>query len=439
MTQTTAVPAGLDRSLVEQHSRQRGEPDLLREYRLAAWIRFEALPRPSTQERGWRRTDLSGLDLERLAPPAALGAAGGAHDLDEAVGGSAEQAGLLVLKDGAAVQSRLDPGLAARGVKLLGLAEAGRSEPELARRYLTSERAAALARSFDALGSALWSDGALLYVPRNVLIETPIQVVHWTEAEGASHALTLVVAEEGSSVAVVESQASAAGRAESLATNQVEVEIGAGARVSYAHLQERDPRTWSFSSLTSRQARDSAIAWLLLGLGGKLSRVELDSHLDGQGAEADIVGLIFGEGGQYFDLQSLQHHVGSDTRSDLLLKVALRSNGRSNFDGLIRIEEPARRTSSNQENRNLLLDDQAKADSDPRLEILNSDVVRCGHGATVGPVDQEIIFYLMTRGLSRPVAERLVVEGFFEPLLAQVPIAGVRERLWASIERKLGS
>jgi Fe-S cluster assembly protein SufD len=438
MAQSTAAPAELSREPVEQHSRQRGEPDWLRAYRLAAWERFQALPRPTTQERGWRRTDLSGLDLDRLAMPATPGA-GDAESLAEAIGGSTEQAGLLVLNDGKTVQSALSPDLAARGVKLLGLSEAVATEPDLLRPYFSVERARELSRSFDALGSALWSDGALLFVPRNVQIEAPIQVVHWTEDPGASHTLTLLVAEEGSSVTVVESHASRPDREASLATGQVLAEVGPGARVSYAHLQERDRQTWSFSSLTSRQARDSVVAWLMLGLGGMLSRVELDSHLDGQGAEADIVGLIFGEGGQYFDLQSLQHHVGSDTRSDLLLKVALRGNGRSNFDGLIRIEEQARRTSSNQENRNLLLDDQAKADSDPRLEILNSDVVRCGHGATVGPVDQEVIFYLMTRGLERTVAERLVVEGFFEPLLARVPIAGVRERLWTSIERKLGS
>jgi Fe-S cluster assembly protein SufD len=121
----------------------------------------------------------------------------------------------------------------------------------------------------------------------------------------------------------------------------------------------------------------------------------------------------------------------------LLLKVALRDQASSNFTGMIRVGKTALRTASNQENRNLLLSGQAKADSDPKLEILNSDVVRCGHGATVGPVDEEMIFYLMTRGLSHDQAERLIVEGFFEPLLARVPLESIRERLWTSIHRKL--
>jgi Fe-S cluster assembly protein SufD len=165
--------------------------------------------------------------------------------------------------------------------------------------------------------------------------------------------------------------------------------------------------------------------------------VELESLLNGKGSEANLVGLVFGGNAQHFDHQTLQDHMGSDSRSDLKFKVVLRDEASSTFTGMIRIDQHALRTESNQENRNLLLSRHAKADSDPRLEILNSDVIRCGHGATVGPVDEEALFYMQTRGLPRKEAERLIVRGFFEPLVAQVPLESVREHLWAIIERKL--
>jgi Fe-S cluster assembly protein SufD len=324
-------------------------------------------------------------------------------------------------------------------VLLLSLAEAVAQQPELVRRYLGPEQARPGDSKFDALVAALWGDGVFVYVPRGLSIESPFQIVHWSDAEGAALSRMIVVAEEASCLALVDSYASPPDHPESLASGTIEVIEGQAARVTYVHLQERDEQLWSFTSLRSEQERDSAMTWLLLGLGGRLSRNELTCALNGQGAEADLLGLIFGEANQHFDLQSLQDHVASDTRSDLVLKVALRDKATSNFTGLIRVGKTALRTSSNQENRNLLLSGEAKADSDPKLEILNSDVTRCGHGATVGPVDEEMIFYLMTRGLSHDEAERLIVEGFFEPLLGQVPIEGVRQRLWASIERKLQS
>ena len=445
MTQTTVTvteieqAAGVSRGLVEAVSRGRGEPDWLREARLVAWERYEALPKPTTRDETWRRTDISALDLERLAIPPAEGAGGlaGAEPLTAALGETTERAGLLLLRNGRVEQRTLDDKLARRGVLLMSLAEAVAEKPDLVREYFHPRRIAATQNKFLALSWALWADGVFVYIPRGLGIEAPFQIAHWTDAPGASFTHTLVVADEGSDAAIVESYASPADRPESLASGAVDLDLKQAARLTYVHLQERDEQTWGFTNLRSDQERDSAVTWLLLGLGGRLSRTELSCYLNGQGAEADLIGLVFGRGQQHFDYQTLQEHVGDDTRSDLLLKVALRDRASSNFTGMIRIDKTALRTASNQENRNLLLSDEARADSDPKLEILNSDVVRCGHGATVGLVVEEMIFYLMTRGLSHDEAERLIVEGFFEPLLARVPLASVRERLWASIHRKL--
>jgi Fe-S cluster assembly protein SufD len=425
----------LSQATVETFSRERGEPEWLLEARLAAWDRFEALPMPTSRDEAWKRTDISGLRLEQLAVPAdgQAGSRGAVKLADEAT----ERAGSLLIHNGQLQERFLDEKLASRSVLLLPLAEAVSERPDLVRAFLERDGARQDGGKFAALSLALWNDGVLLYLPRGLAVEAPFQVVHWSDAPGASLARTVVVAEAGSSAAVVESHASPADRPESLASGTVDLIVGQDARLSYVQLQDRDQQTWNFASMRSEQERDSAVTWLLLGLGSRLSRTELSCDLNGQGSEADLIGLVFGEGQQFFDYQTLQNHVGDDSRSDLLLKVALRDQASSNFTGMIRVGKTALRTASNQENRNLLLSGQAKADSDPKLEILNSDVVRCGHGATVGPVDEEMIFYLMTRGLSHDQAERLIVEGFFEPLLARVPLESIRERLWTSIHRKL--
>jgi Fe-S cluster assembly protein SufD len=357
--------------------------------------------------------------------------------LKAVVGAGREPAGLLVLHNGQLQQQVLDETLAARGVRFSSLAEAVQQAPELVCRALAEAPPRPDEHKLQSLAAALWEGGAFLYLPRGVEVAAPFQVVHWTDTPSRALSRSLVLAEEASSAALVESYASPDSLAESLSSALVEVEVGPAARLSYAVLQERDEQAWTFTALRSEQARDSALTWMVLGLGGRLSRTELTCNLNGQGAEADLLGMVFGDERQAFDLQSLQNHLGDDTRSDLLLQVALRDRARSNFTGMIRVGQEARRTASNQVNHNMLLSGEAKADSDPKLEILNSDVTRCGHGASVGPVDEEIVYYLMTRGLSRAAAERLIIEGFFDPLLSQVPIETLRERLWASIQRRM--
>jgi Fe-S cluster assembly protein SufD len=437
MTQTTTEPpalVALSAEGVEAYSRRRGEPDWLRLARLAAWERYEALPVPTVRDKGWRRTDLAGLDLDRLAAPSDGTTAESDADLSTLVD---ESTGFLILRNGQVDRVRLDEQLVRRGVLVMSLAEAVRERPELVRDHLSRRQVSPTESKLDALAAALWNDGALVYIPRGVDVEAPIQVVHWADAPGAALTMTLVVAEEASSATIVNSYASPVDRPESLAAGEVYVVTRQASRVSVVNVQERDEQSWSFMGLRSEQHRDSALTWLTLELGGRLSRNELICSLLGQGAEADLLGMVFGEQSQCFDLQSLQDHVGSDTRSDLVHKVALRDTAVSNFTGLIRVGLEARRTASNQESRNLLLDPGTRADSDPNLEILNSDVNRCGHGAAVGPVDEEMIFYLQSRGLPHDDAERLIVEGFFAPLLARVPLESVRERLWAAIHRKL--
>ncbi len=209
-----------------------------------------------------------------------------------------------------------------------------------------------------------------------------------------------------------------------------------GAGLRCIHLQEWGAGVHNFSTQRVLLGRDATINWLVVTLGGSLSRADVQAFLNGPGATAEMLGIFFADGHQHFDHHTMQVHNAPSAGSDLLFKGTLNDTARSVFSGLIQVAPGAQKTDSYQLNRNLLLSDKARADSIPNLEIQANDV-RCTHGASVGPVDPEQLFYLMAHGLSRAEATRLIVEGFFEPVVARIPLEGVRQRLWASIERKM--
>lgn len=429
---------------IERFSRERGEPTWLAERRLAAWERAAELPLPTRTDEGWRRIDLKGLDLDRLirADGAADLAAGAEPVPSPTPSALLEPAfgdvdGLLRLTDGAQAERRLDPELERRGVLLMPLEQAVRERPELVERYL-GRAVRGDDSKFVSLAEALWENGVFLYVPRGVAIERPILGQLAMEAGTPCFFRTVVAVEEGAEVTYVDDLGSEEAAGESLATGTVEMYAGPTSRIRYANLQHWNLQTWHFNRLVAVTERDARVDWLVVAVGGRLHRAEIDGSLQGRGSETEMVGLIFGSGRQQFDHQTLQDHLGNDTRSDLNFKAALTDHASSNYTGMIRVNKESLRTNSNLENRNLLLSDYSRAESDPRLEILNSDVVRCAHGATVGPLDPEMIFYIQSRGMPLDKARRLVVEAFFEPVLRKIPVEPIRASVWRSIQRKLG-
>jgi Fe-S cluster assembly protein SufD len=433
--ETPAVGEVITAESIEQTSRSRGEPEWLTQQRLAAWSLARALPQPTKSTEGWRRIDLGGLDVDTLVNqrPTARGAA--AHsELAESLSGVA---GHLRIENGAVLERTLSADLERKGVILTSLRQALAERPALVERHLgrlvTGDES-----TFVALAAALWEDGLFLHVPAGVTIEQPI-LHRVTSSTGApSFFRSLVIVDQATQVTVVEDYVSDESAGESIASGTVEIVTGQGAQVRYANLQEWNTKTWHFNRLKSETGRDSRLDWLFVAVGGQIHRAEVDAELTSQGAETDLVGLIFGSGDQQFDHQVLQDHVGNDTRSNSNFKAALGDASSSNFQGLIRVNKTSLRTDSNLENRNLLLSDHSKAESDPRLEILNSDVVRCAHGATVGPLDPEIIFYLQSRGIPPDEAKRIVVEAFFDEVLAKIPVPAIRNSVWRTVQRKLG-
>jgi Fe-S cluster assembly protein SufD len=431
--------APMTADLVEAFSAVRGEPAWLRDLRLRGWEAFSSQRMPTLRDEGWRRTDLRNLDLDALLnPPAHVPAPSQpAACVKRVLAQPSAVAGTLVVQDSAEVIAELDPELSAKGVLMMSLDRAIREIPDRVQAALLSTRAE-YPDLFAGLHEAYLSGGAFILVPRGVEVEKPIQIVQAATEPGQSlFPHTLVLAESGTDVTVLETYCGDERLGETVVSAGVELIPGDNARLEYILSQEWPEQVWHFSSAASRAARFSNVRWVFTSLGSHLARTTLDARLDADGAETEIVGLVFGEHDQHTDHLTLQDHVAPHTRSDQLFKAALRDRASSNFNGLIRVGDDAPHTSSNMEARNLLLSGTARAEADPRLEILNSEVERCSHGATVGPMDEDALFYVMSRGIDRDEAQLLIVEAFFAPVLQRIPIEAVRERIWSGIRREL--
>ena len=433
------TPSSLDESAVEKISQ--GAPSWLSERRRHAWSVFEDTPLPSTRSEEWRYTDVSRVvdfaDL-RLATDGGLAEngsrpAGLAAAMEEDLAAS----GHAVLIDGSVVHVDLDPALEEQGVILTSLRSAVHEHGGLLEELLATEILPPEEGKFQALNAALWTDGLLLYVPRDVKLDLPVRVTRWlSHAGSAVFARTLIVAEPGSQVSYVEELLSKDFDQRTFVSSAVEVIARDGAKVQFVSIQRLGRGVFCQSAQRTLAQRDAKLDTLNVSLGASVTRLDLNARLLGAGAHSELLGLYFGDEDQHFDHNTSQDHVAPDTGSDLLYKGALDDRAQAAFRGIIRVHPDAQRTDAYQTNRNLLLSDECRANSLPNLEI-QADDVRCSHGATVGQLDSEALFYLLSRGLSQEQAERLIVLGFLGDVMARLPLGGVVEKVTRAIERKL--
>ncbi len=418
------------------------DPSWLRERRAHAWDVYEETPLPTTRLEEWRYTDLKKkLDLDALRWPGKTECADDfaacPQGLRESMLEDHPASGHLWGIDGQVIHVDLEEGLAAKGVILMSLREAVKAHPQLLQRHLAHDALPAEYGKFEALNAALWTDGILLFVPRGVRLDLPVRVTRWVDQAGvAFFSRTLIIAEPGSQVSFVDEMLSRDLNETSLVSHAVEVIAQDGAQVQYVSLQRLGKGAFYQASQRTLAQRDSTLDTLNVSMGATTARVDLNASLLGSGANSDMLGLYFGDDSQHFDHNTSQDHVAPNTSSDLLYKGALDGHSRSVFRGVIRVHRGAQKTDAYQTNRNLLLSDHARADSLPNLEI-EADDVKCSHGATVGQLDAESRFYLMSRGLSREQAERLVVMGFLGEVLSRLPLGGVVEKVTRVIEEKL--
>ncbi len=434
------VTEHLNREAVERIAAT--EPDWLGERRRQAWEVYERTPMPDTRLEEWRYTDLrtklylgalKPISTERLRDDPSAWPGG----LREAMDEDREASGHLVIVDGRVVHTDLLEELSAQGVVLSSLSRAVEQHASLLSKQLGTEAVPPEDGKFAALNAALWSDGVFLHVPRGVHLTHPVRVTRWVgDAGGACFTRTLIVAESTSRVSFVDEVLSDDLEVQTLASSVVEVFARDGAQVQYVALQRLGAGAFFHSQQRTLAGRDATLDTLNVNLGATTSRIDLNARLLGPGANSDMLGLYFGDEDQHFDHNTSQDHVAPHARSDLLYKGALDGSSRAVFRGVIRVHPKAQRSDAYQTNRNLILSPNARADSLPNLEI-EADDVKCSHGATVGQLDEEAIFYLTSRGLPRTQAERLVVVGFLGEVLARLPLGGVVEKVTRMIEQKL--
>lgn len=419
-----------------------GEPEWLRERRTHAWDVYERTPMPTTKLEEWRYTDLrKKLDLESLRLPESEAApddpAAWPARLRETMEEDHEASGHIVLVDGHVVHADLIPELAEKGVILTSLHRAADEHAELVREHLATEAVPAEEGKFAALNAALWTDGIFLHVPKGVKLDLPVRVTRsYTESGAAYFSRVLIVAEPHSQVSYVDEVISDDFDQQTFASTAVEVIAQDGSQVQYVALQRLGRKGFYQSVQRTLARRDSRLDTLNVAMGGSVTRVDLNARLLGPGANSDMLGLYFGDEDQHFDFNTSQDHEVPNTGSDLLYKGALDGKSRAVFRGIIRVHAGAQQTDAYQTNRNILLSPGARADSLPNLEI-EADDVKCSHGATVGQLDAEAKFYLMSRGLEEIQAERLVVTGFLGEVLGKLPLGGVVEKVNRVIEQKL--
>jgi Fe-S cluster assembly protein SufD len=415
---------------VEEIGFLHGEPDWLRARRHDAFAAYERLSLPSRSDEEWRRTDIRGLNLDAFEPfERADGAA--------PVSAIEDVAGVLRQRGSEPGMVELDASLAGRGVLFLPLTQAAKEHPDLVRRHLFTEVQPDRDK-FAALHAALFSGGTFLYVPEGVAVDKPLVSQFWSSGGGAAvlpH--TLIIAGRGSSFNYLDEFLSPDLDRPALTSGSAEVFAGEGASVGYLSLQRWGRHAWQFADQRARAERDAAVRLVAVGLGGRFAKNRIEASLAGPGATAELKALFFGSEQQFFDFHTLQQHVVGHTTSDLLFKGALRDEARSVYAGLIRIEPKAVRSDAYQANRNLLLSKTAKAHSIPMLEILNNDV-RCTHGATIAPIDPAHLFYLQSRGIPAPTAERMIVHGFFGQVLDRIPVQQARDLVEQELEARIG-
>jgi Fe-S cluster assembly protein SufD len=426
---TGFTPAAFDAFLA-----LRNEPAWLTELRRRAWGRFSQLDMPARSDEEWSRTDIRLFKLERFglpeqAPPQA-DPPQGLLSQGVALGGQA------VTLNSATTHSTLSEKWAAKGVLFGGIetlvAEHGeRLRPFFERRVVDPDR-----DKFSALNAACWAGGALLYVPKRVVVEEPFYALSGLTDGGVDLNKTLVILDEGAEATLLSETASTGPHAGGFHCGSIELVVEPTARLRYVNLQKWGDQVWHFAHQKAHVAARGAIQWTIGALGSRLAKVNQHVALVGEDAEAQVNGVMFTQGRQHLAYHTHQHHRAAHCRSDLLYKAALQDDSRTVWRGMIKVDRGAQKTDAYQRNDNLMLARTARADSIPGLEI-EADDVRCTHGSTSGRVDDQQVFYAMTRGYTRQEAVRMIVAGFFQQVFDRITIESVREALGEAIGRRV--
>jgi Fe-S cluster assembly protein SufD len=423
-------------SILSGPAESREFPDWFRDQQLAAWQQFESLPKPTRKDQAWRFANVGLLDLTPFNYGGTLGEEDRAAILEQSRGLDEVAGRMIFAGDQLIERDIISDQLKKRGVIFQSLERAMVEHTELFRKHFMSQPTILGSAKFAALHQALVSSGTFLYVPRGVEIELPIEIFHWLDGENASvFPHLLLVTDELAKVTVIEHFRSVDHHAPGFACGVNDLIAGPGAKVTYVCAQNWADNVIALQMNSTVVDHDASAVSLNLNLGSRYSRFESLSRLVGEGGRSDLLAVAVAKHQQEFDARTLQDHISPHTASDLLYKNALDDRARTIFGGLIRVEPHAHFADAYQKVRNLLLSDEAEANSMPGLEIL-ADNVRCTHGATSGQIDEDELFYLRTRGIPVPMAQRLIVTGFLDEVIQRLNHIAIATHLHRLVEEK---
>lgn len=400
-------------------------PLWLQDRRKAFRTWFNEAPHPRRGQHRWRYTDPESF----LFDPAAMNDTSFGGNLDalqeltkQYLSGNS-LAGLVTDLGGREIKLHDSPELKSSGVLVCSLSEAVKSHRSLVEPYLY-QLISSKSGKLEAMNGALWNDGIFIFVPEKTTLTKPLHLLREGGTAGSfSFPRLLVVVGEGSELTLIDEYGGGSpSLADGLSQVNGAVEIFGleRSRINYVFLQRQASAMNSYLAHMARMERDSSILTIPLLFGGATTKHEFGVQLNGSGANSQIYGLLFGSGRKHMDNHTLHQHLASNTTSNIDFKVVLKDRSLSAYTGLIRIENDAKTCEAYQENRNLLLNEGTRAETIPELEILNEDVM-CSHGATIGPIDEEMIFHVMARGIDRNQAVRMIVSGFVQPTLLKLP------------------
>lgn len=433
---STEVKLPISRDELQGLSQTRREPEWLSSQRGEAFSLAQQLDLPKLD-----KTRLERWSLDNYGAYKAPAEVGSTTDLPGPLAAylpaEGQAAGLLVQHGSGIAHRSVSAELAGQGVIFTDLETAAREHGDLVKTYLHSVIKADESR-LAALHAALWNGGVFLYVPKNVSVELPLQALFFADDAAVSFSPhVLIVAEENSSITYVENIWSNGLNAPLVANIALEVVVKPGASVTVASINNLEQAAVGISYRRAELGNDSNIEWILGDLNSGNAVVDTSSILRGNGSNSDSKGIFVGTGSQKVDISTRAVHWGKMTPSDMITRAVMREDAAAIINGITKIEKGATGANGQQTEKVMMLSPSSRGDANPIL-LIDEDDVKAGHSASVGQVNPEQIHYLMSRGIHRVEAERLIIYGFLSPVIEQVPLENVRKQLQTLVEGKLG-
>ena len=437
----TLTETGFSQLAFEAFLDDRNEPSWLTARRRAAWSNFLEMSWPARNAEEWIRTDIRLFNVDKYDLPIGENVIDGhTATIEDTPPGlltaGVSLGGYAASLNGRSVASHVESKWTDKGVIFGSLEKLVSEHSDLVEKYLLTKAVNPEFDRFSALHSACWSAGGFLFVPRGVAVDQPFHVLSAMTDGGSDFGHILVILEDGAEATLLTETVSPHGQSGGLHCGATELFVGKNAHLRFVSLQDWGNKVWHFAHQNAQVDSDATLQWTLGGLGSRLSKVNQHVALVGERAESQVNGALFTEGKQHLSYHTLQHHKAANCQSDFLYKAALQDKSRTVWRGMIKVDAAAQKTDGYQRNDNLLLSDNARADSIPGLEI-EADDVRCTHGSTTGQVNDEMIFYAQCRGFTRQEAIRMIVTGFFQQIFDRITIESVRDALGLAIARRV--